>query len=303
MLPSGNMSAPPLTVTCRRIDLLFAPEAAVRLQPHPGSTWRGAFGHALKRIVCAMRLRPCEGCPLAEVCVYPTFFGRETEQDSARPYILAPDPLPRSGQLAAGEPCGLRLTLLPAAAPVSAYVLRALEQAAAEGLTSLRVAFRCLAIRDADTGEPLDTISLVPPPRLHAPPPPPSAVRLRFVSPLRLRLQGDLLTGRTLRPAHLVAAALRRLRLLGVAIPPDAAAAARAEAAELSFSASRLGWLETTRFSSRQATTMRLGGIVGEATVSLRRAPHLWPLLWAASLLHLGKAAAMGFGRIELDAA
>jgi hypothetical protein len=298
-----EMSAPPLTVSCRRIDLVLAPEAAVRLQPHPGSAWRGAFGHALKRIVCVMRLRPCDGCPLAEVCVYPAFFGRETEQDSARPYILAPDPLPQSGQLAAGEPCGLRLTLLPAAGTVSAYVLRALEQAAAEGLTSRRVPFRCLAIRDADTGESLDTTSALPPPRTHAPPPPPVAVRLRFVSPLRLRLQGDLLTGRTLRPAHLAAAALRRLRLLGVAVSTELAAAARAEAAELPFSASRLGWLETTRFSSRQGTRMQLGGIVGEATVDLRRALHLWPLLWAASLLHLGKAAAMGFGRIELDAA
>jgi CRISPR/Cas system endoribonuclease Cas6 (RAMP superfamily) len=37
--------------------------------------------------------------------------------------------------------------------------------------------------------------------------------------------------------------------------------------------------------------------------VDLAAAPALWPLLWWASVLHVGKGASMGFGRIRLGGA
>jgi hypothetical protein len=194
------------------------------------------------------------------------------------------------------------MTLLPAAAPVAPYAVRALLAAAANGLTARRVALDCLDIRDVATGLPIDPSAPLPEPLPAHCPPAPSAVRLHLRTPLRLRLRGDLLTGRSLTPGHVVAAAFRRLRGLGLALPEGLAEAARREAATLRFDAPRLGWLETTRFSTRQNTLMRLGGIVGEATLDLREAPHVWPLLWATSILHLGKGASMGFGSIEAEA-
>ncbi|WP_135467876.1 CRISPR system precrRNA processing endoribonuclease RAMP protein Cas6 [Crenalkalicoccus roseus] len=286
----------------RRLDFAFVPRAALCLQAHAGSAWRGAFGHALKRMVCAMRLRPCEGCPLADGCLYTAFFGAGADHDAARPFILSPEPLPRDGLLRAGRPFTVRLTLLPGAEAAAAYAVRALLRAAEQGLSGRRVALDCVSVTDAATGEPLAPHGSLPAPVACVAPPPPPAVELRFTSPLRIRLAGDLLTARTLRPGHLVGAALRRLRLLGFGPSPDLAAAARKEAEGLAFAAARLGWLETTRFSSRQNSAMQFGGIVGEAVLDLRGAPHVWPPLWAASILHLGKGAAMGFGRVEARA-
>jgi hypothetical protein len=286
----------------RRLDFTFAPRATMPAQPYHGSAWRGAFGHALKRMVCAMRLRPCEGCALSAVCIYPQFFGADPAGEASRPYILCPDRAPPDGLLRAGLPFRLRMTLLPAAAPVAPYAVRALLAAAANGLTARRIALDCLDIRDVATGLPIDPAAPLPEPLPAHCPPAPSAVRLHLRTPLRLRLRGDLLTGRSLMPGHVVAAAIRRLRGLGLALSGGLAEAARREAATLRFDAPRLGWLETTRFSTRQNTLMRLGGIVGEATLDLRQAPHVWPLLWATSILHLGKGASMGFGSIEAEA-
>lgn len=287
----------------RRIDFTFVPGTALRMQAHPGSAWRGAFGHALKRMVCAMRLRPCEGCPLAGVCIHPAFFGAESAAEASRPYVLCPDRAPHDGVLRAGQAFRVRLTLLPAAEPAAPYAMRALLQAAANGISARRIALDCVAITDAGSGQPLDPGKPLPPAEALHCPPPPAAVLLRLATPLRIRLSGDLLTGRSLLPSHLVAAALRRLRLLGLPVATDLSQAACAESAGLQFTEKQLGWLETTRFSSRQNTAMQMGGIVGDAVLGLGGTRHVWPMLWAASILHLGKGASMGFGRIEVRAA
>ncbi len=286
----------------RRMDFTFVASATMVAQAYPGSAWRGAFGHALKRMVCAMRLRPCEGCALSAVCIHPAFFGASSGSEASRPYILCPDRAPRDGLIRAGQPFRLRMTLLPSAGPAAPYAVRALLAAAASGLTARRVSLDCIDIRDAATGLRVDPSGPLPEPVNAMCRPAPVAVRLHLTTPLRIRLRGDLLTGSSVSPEHFIAAAIRRVRLLGLALPEGLADAARADAVNLRFDDPRMGWLETTRFSSRQNTAMQMGGIVGEATLDLRQANHVWPLLWAASVLHLGKGASMGFGRIEIEA-
>ncbi|WP_439578190.1 CRISPR system precrRNA processing endoribonuclease RAMP protein Cas6 [Elioraea sp.] len=284
-------------------DFAFAPKGDVRLQPYSGSVWRGAFGFALKRLVCVMRMRPCEGCPLAAVCIFPRFFGSDPDHDEPRPYVLAPEPTPPGGWVHAGQPFRVRLTLLGSAEAATAYVMQAVLDGAAHGLTRRRVPFVCLSVTSSGSA----TAAVAG--RLHGiepvdlqPPPAPPAVRLRIMTPLRLRLSGDLVTGRSLTAGQLIGAILRRARLLGVVVPAATIPSVREQARALAWAVTRFGWLETTRFRSPQHTTMQLGGIVGEARLDLRATPDLWPLLWLASILHVGKGASMGFGGIELHA-
>ncbi|MGC8603673.1 MAG: hypothetical protein ACP5VS_08310 [Desulfomonilaceae bacterium] len=49
-------------------NCLFNSEA--ELPPYKGSTFRGAFGVALKKVTCALKLRDCPGCPLVDRIVY-----------------------------------------------------------------------------------------------------------------------------------------------------------------------------------------------------------------------------------------
>ena len=81
--------------------LEFVALDAVRLPVYAGSAWRGAFGHALKRLVCVTREPACPPCLLYRSCVYPYLF--ETPPDPAagklrkypaapHPYLLRPGP-------------------------------------------------------------------------------------------------------------------------------------------------------------------------------------------------------------------
>jgi hypothetical protein len=306
---SGPLAAAERVV---RLDAWFAPDRDLALQAYPGSAWRGAFGHALKRAICVMRLQPCADCALREVCLFPRLFvpigsageGRQTNTPPV-PFILAPEAMPKGGIASAGTTLAVRFTLLPPATDHAIYALRALIDAAERGIGPARVPLTLTAI--APAGAPPqppsdEAIAVALAPRVLAPPPAPAGpVPVRLLTPLRVRLAGDLLTGRHFMPHHLLAAALRRVA--GLFGSPDPAVvrplldAARA----LAWAEPRFGWLETVRRSTRQQATMRLGGIVGEAHLSLAAAPGLWPLLWWASVLHVGKGASMGFGRVTLD--
>jgi len=66
---------------------------------YKGSTFRGVFGRALKRVVCALKRQECEQCLLKERCVYALVFETPLavkEQTSARisspphPFVIEP---------------------------------------------------------------------------------------------------------------------------------------------------------------------------------------------------------------------
>ena len=65
----------------------------LRLPPYKGSTLRGAFGHAFKKLVCVKRDLDCSTCLIRDRCVYyyvfETPFGGEGEP---RGYTFAPHP-------------------------------------------------------------------------------------------------------------------------------------------------------------------------------------------------------------------
>ncbi len=75
----------PLTVSRHR--LRFIAQEPLRLPAYAGSAWRGAFGHALKRLVCVTREPRCPDCLLYRSCTYPCLF--ETPPDPAVALLLA----------------------------------------------------------------------------------------------------------------------------------------------------------------------------------------------------------------------
>lgn len=60
------------------------------LPPYKGSTFRGAFGGALKKVVCAVREKDCSRCLLAARCVYARVF------ENVAPPLRRPLPSGRS---------------------------------------------------------------------------------------------------------------------------------------------------------------------------------------------------------------
>ena len=78
-----------------RFRLEMTAASQLRLPPYKGSTFRGAFGHTFKQLVCVKRDLDCSTCLISDRCVYYYVFetpsSGEGEKDS-RGYTFAPHP-------------------------------------------------------------------------------------------------------------------------------------------------------------------------------------------------------------------
>ena len=59
-----------------------------------GSTFRGVFGHALKKVVCALKRQECGECLLNKKCVYALVFETSEFMDLPKNSIIASPPRP-----------------------------------------------------------------------------------------------------------------------------------------------------------------------------------------------------------------
>ncbi|MDK2820086.1 MAG: hypothetical protein PWP31_51 [Clostridia bacterium] len=71
----------------------------------------------------------------------------------------------------------------------------------------------------------------------------------------------------------------------------------RAEQVKTVFQDTR--WVDWERYSSRQDTRMKLGGVVGKVTYQGELA-ELWPLLIIGQWTHVGKAVTFGMGKYRV---
>ena len=74
-------------------------------------------------------------------------------------------------------------------------------------------------------------------------------------------------------------------------------------ASQIDWISTRLLWKDWTRYSSRQKTTMEMGGIMGEASFRLGANSPLWPYLWLGQWVHAGKGTSMGLGKYSIETA
>lgn len=305
----------PLPLTRHR--LVFVPEGPMRLPAFAGSAWRGGLGWALKRLVCVMRLRPCEGCPLERSCIFPTVFAARPDEDAAkmRRYERVPNPFvlepvhPSRTTVGPEDRVVLDLVLVGRACRQVAYIVRALDQAAEGGIGPDRGTLRLLAV--SPVGEPWAPLELEPSEQaLLAEGSVPTVpelvprVELRLRTPLRLQREGRLVGPRELDPACLAMGLVRRVSMLchhhGEADLEADFTALKAQAGRIRLLDAQLEWTEQLRRSSRQRAVLAMGGLVGRLLLDLSQAPDLWPFLWLGQHLHAGKGTTMGMGGYRL---
>lgn len=132
---------------------------ALSLPPFKGSTFRGAFGGAFRRVACAQRERPgCPGCLLHPTCPYGYVFetpvppGAEKlrgYESVPRPFVLEPPGEARTGY-APGETLAAGLVLCGRAVALFPYFVVALREMGERGIGRGRGRFRVARI----TAEP-----------------------------------------------------------------------------------------------------------------------------------------------------
>jgi hypothetical protein len=292
----------------------------VVLPPFLGSMLRGAFGHALRRMVCVMGPeQACVECGLRQACSYTRIFEPYVEGEpppflrgidqAVRPYVF--EPLDEGGPLAPGGTVRFDLLLFGQAAELAAYTVLAVERMARVGLGARRVPFRLQKVEALSpdgsaqevfrAGAPLSgaRISAAVP---EAAPLPEGEVTLRFETPLRIKVR-DHLNDRP-RFRDLAFNMLRRILELAHFHVPGAVIdwnfrPLLERADDVRILAADLAWHDWERFSQRQGTAMKLGGLVGTVTLAGDLAPFT-PLLRAAEVVHVGKGATFGLGKVSV---
>lgn len=289
----------------------------LKLPPYKGSTLRGAFGHAFKKLVCVKRDMDCSTCLICAQCVY--YYVFETPfsgGEDSRGYAFAPHPFviePPRETRQIYEPDAevhVGLVLVGRALDSLPYFILAFEEMGRGGLGVGRgkVALKRVValsaegeqcIYEADTGMLDPDFPICSGPRIGEDIGP--QARLRLQTPVRLKAQGRYAS--RLDFPLLVRALLRRVSDLtrfhcGAELVLDYRAwIARAEKVQTPVVNTR--WHDWERYSLRQGQKMKLGGLMGDVVFTGDIAPFA-PLLRLGADLHVGKGTGFGLGRYEI---
>lgn len=294
------------------------------LPPYKGSTIRGIFGHALKKVVCALKKQDCADCLLAVRCVYPTVFemaatmqetgGHKRIAQPPHPYVIEP-PDDTKTHYKRGDSLDFTVLLFGAATDNIPYFIYAFDQMGKMGIgkniDGKRAAFSLQQVsvnrQTIYTGEEgkitpkplLQDLKLEILPCEH--PCMASEIQLELITPLRLkyhnRLNAEL-------PFHvLTRAMLRRISSLlehyENGEPPLDYRGLIQRAGQIETKESHIEWHDWRRYSNRQEQAMMMGGMTGAITYSGKVAEFI-PLIRFCEIVHLGKATTFGLGKIRM---
>jgi len=126
-------------------------------------------------------------------------------------------------------------------------------------------------------------------------------IEVKFLTPTRIIYAGRL-TAQVDFPT-LIKALRRRLDILsyfhcGERLRGDGSTLTQ-EASEIETEASDLRWWDWERYSGRQQSRMKLGGVVGKVVYTGRLAPFI-PYLKLGEYTHVGSGTSFGLGKIQL---
>lgn len=305
-------------VTFRAVDVIRMPE-------YKGATFRGALGHAFKKVACALPRKVCETCMLRQRCAYSVCFETPVPEDAAimRRYPFAPHPFvldpPQDGthEYTPGEFFSIDLTLVGRGNEYLPQFIYAFEQLGEAGLGRDRGKAELVSLHALEhNGEdrvlydhasqelysavaPIDAGAVAAQCRSYSGKP----LRLTFETPVRLKIEG-LYHRAVPEFSEMLPAVLRRIHSLNYFLcggPSDVdVRPLLAAAAEVKILDAEIRWEDWSRYSGRQMTRMKLGGLKGWINYSPVPDVVLPYLLWG-ELLHIGKASAFGLGKYRLQ--
>ncbi len=295
------------------------------LPAYKGSTLRGGFGHAFKRVVCAVKNKECPDCLLKEKCIYSYVFETPPPSDTKimrkykaapHPFVIEPPPEKRRGYNP-GDEITFGLTLVGRAIDYIPYFIYTFDELGKIGIGKGKAKYelktvtsRQPAVKNTDNGKIIyssETKTLksfeasfidVGTPTLEKGGKG-GFIELNFLTPTRILYDGHLTLD--LEFHILIRNLLRRLSLLyyfhcnGDSSEWDFKGMIE-KAKEVKVREKNLRWYDWERYSARQDTRMKMGGFVGEITFEGDIEPFMH-LIKAGEILHVGKGTGFGLGK------
>ena len=298
-------------------------ENEATLPYYKGSTFRGVFGRALKKVVCALKRQECSQCLLRDRCVYIFVFEtplsaiaspEDSKMAPPHPFVIEP-PLTPETNFPVGAAFDFNLLLFGQTNNNLPYFIYAFDQMGRIGIGKRINGKRGqFVLKKVNMGG--RTIYSEKDEKLWMDKSPEELVlsaangtrngdfQLKVIieTPLRLkfenRLKADL-------PFHvLVRAMLRRISSLmnyyGNGEPPLDYRGLVKRAETVQIVSDNLKWFDWRRYSWRQDKSMLMGGMVGSVVYGGKIGEYL-PLLEFCSKVHLGKQTSFGLGKIKTE--
>jgi len=316
--------------TFARYRFTLQPETTLRLPGFKGSAFRGGFGMAFRRAVCIQRRSHCTDCLLRRECVYSRVFETPVPPDSElmRKYAAAPHPFviepPETGQsdFDSSDRIVFHVTLVGQAAEYLPYFIFAFEQLGRRGFGSRingrRGRYRLLEVRQAapagdnraaeqvvyqgESGTLLSSFASAATWADLPLPPAGEPLVLTFHTPVRIKYQGRFAD--QLDFHILFRNLLRRISMLsyfhcGHRLDDSGFAELVRSAQSIRTADHALRWQEQRRWSGRQKTSMKMGGLVGTVSYEGDLGPFL-PYIALGRHIHCGKGCTFGLGRYTI---
>ena len=300
----------------------------IYLPAYKGSTFRGGFGHAFKKVVCVNRERICGSCLLKEKCVYSYVFETPPPSDTSKmrkypfaphPFVITP-PLEEKRTYRQNDPLCFELTLIGKSIDFLPYFIYTFDELGKMGIGKGKGKYQLEEVRAIQVGErsktkdgeaiviysgkdktlrnnfkvlTVDDIGLF---NFS-----PSSLHLDFLTPTRLKYDGKL--SPDLEFHILVRNLLRRTSLLSYfhceeQLDLDFKGLIE-EAKDVKVQKENLRWVDWERYSNRQETKMKMGGFTGSIIFGGDFEKYL-PFLLLGEHIHVGKGTSFGLGKYEI---
>lgn len=294
-----------MEITYKIVNYIIKAQTEIYLPDFKGSAFRGGFGNIFRKITCVLKRFDCLDCPIKQKCIYAYVF--ETIPDVSsnimnmhkyekvpHPFIFEP-PLDRKKTFYPDEKLSLKVILVGKGIEYLPYFTFTIAELGEVGIGKGRGKFKIEEIVSSKVG----TLSLV---NSNPSDKKVSKVDIRAITPIRIKHNRQLTDN--LEFSIFIRALLRRLSLLYYfhvenKKPPIDVHKLLGLSEQIQKVKENTFWYDWERYSSRQNTRMKLGGILGEITYS----GHLTPFvsyIKAGEILHVGKGTSFGLGKYEI---
>lgn len=297
--------------TCTLLDEAWLPA-------YKGSTFRGALGGALKKVICTFKNRECSDCLLSKRCQYARIFETLILRDPTRPaqtiphpYLIEPDPSDRT-RYRPSDTFVFTLLLFGEFIDSLPYFIYAVETMGENGIGTTtsgnRARFCIESVTGPDGSLQYESVSkqLLPfkSPDFLASPELSSechgSLDIRMITPLRFKNDNRFADAVSFQ--DLIRAALRRVSAMhatyGDGDPPLDYRSLVEAAAGVKNRESRLSWHDWKRYSNRQHDVMLFGGLLGNISFVGNIGPFM-QIVEQAKILHIGKQTTFGLGAFD----
>ena len=306
----------------------ITPKTTLFLPSYHGSTLRGGFGHAFRRIICAFKARECTDCLLRQQCVYSYVFETPVPADAKimRKYTAAPHPFilePSTNirkSFQKGEDLSFGLTLIGRATDYLPYFIYAFEELGRIGIGKGRGKYELREVAEevskgdslpkksviysgdtkllTQTSSPIQWADIIA-----NSPEPPHAVSISFITPARIKYKNRFI--KDLEFHIFFRSLLRRISLLsyfhcGYRLDDSGFKDIIEQAREIKTVKQSLYWHDWERYSNRQKTRMKMGGFMGEIAYE-GELEKFWPYIRLGEYVHVGKGSGFGLGRYRIE--